>query len=176
MADEPTDPPAPDDKGEGRTFTQADVDRIVQSRLADEKKRHADYDELKAKAAKLDEQEAANKSELEKAQERLAEEERRANEAVARADRLEVVVSKALDEEQAKRVITAAKRLVGTSREELEADADDLLSSFAKPNDDGPKPTPPGKPSEDLKGGGDPSAPPSPDIRKIVDEIPRGGF
>jgi len=173
VADDPDNTPDPD-KGE-RSFTQADVDRIVQSRLAEEKKRHADYDELKAKAQKLDEQEAANQSELEKANAKLAEAEKRANEAQARADRLEVVVSKALDEEQAKRVTTAAKRLVGSSREELEADADDLLSSFAKPGDgEPPKPTPPGKPSEDLKGGGDPSAAPSPDIRKIVEDIPRG--
>lgn len=46
-----------------KTFTQADVDRIVTKRLSD----FADYDELKAKAEKFDAAEEANKSELEKA-------------------------------------------------------------------------------------------------------------
>lgn len=174
MADEPTPDDAPK-APEGKTFTQDDVDRIVKDRLAKEKARTADYDELRAKAAKLDEQEAASKSELEKATERLAEAEKRAAEAQARADRLEVVVNKALDEEQARRVTTAAKRLVGSSRDELEADADDLLASFGAPPDPD-KPKPPSRPVEDLKGGGDPSAAPEPDIRKVVADIPRSGF
>ena len=46
-----------------KTFTQADVDRIVTKRLS----AFADYDELKAKAEKFDEVEEANKSELQKA-------------------------------------------------------------------------------------------------------------
>jgi hypothetical protein len=46
-----------------KTFTQADVDRIVTKRLSD----FADYDELKAKAEKFDEAEEASKSELQKA-------------------------------------------------------------------------------------------------------------
>lgn len=46
-----------------KTFTQADVDRIVTNRVA----RYSDYEELKAKAAKFDEAEEANKSELQKA-------------------------------------------------------------------------------------------------------------
>jgi hypothetical protein len=75
-----------------KTFTQADVDRIVQDRLARAKSAPpADYEDLKAKAAKFDELDAANKSELEKAQEaaRKATEERakaveRANAALRR--------------------------------------------------------------------------------------------
>ena len=48
-----------------KTFTQADVNRIVADRVSD----FSDYEELKAKAAKYDEAEEANKSELQKAQE-----------------------------------------------------------------------------------------------------------
>lgn len=48
------------------TFTQADIDRIINKRFA----KYADYDELKAKAEKLDEIEEANKSELQKVTER----------------------------------------------------------------------------------------------------------
>lgn len=77
----PTDPPAggppPDPKsgeGESKTFSQAEVDRIVQERLARAKaKPPADYEDLKAAAAKLAEIEEANSSELEKAQRRATE-------------------------------------------------------------------------------------------------------
>lgn len=53
--------------------TQDELDRRVGERLARERAKFADYDELKAKAAKLDEVEAANKSELQKAQDAIAE-------------------------------------------------------------------------------------------------------
>jgi hypothetical protein len=68
-------PPAGD---AGRTFSQADVDRIVQERLARAKTTPpADYEDLKQKAAKLDEIEKANQTELERAQARAAELEQR---------------------------------------------------------------------------------------------------
>lgn len=56
---------------EPRTFTQEQVDSIVKERLARAKsEKPADYDELKAKAAKYDELEEAKKTELEKVTER----------------------------------------------------------------------------------------------------------
>ena len=71
----PNPPPAPPPAAD-KTFTQTELDRIVQDRVA--RARPADYDDLKAKATKFDEIDAANKSELEKAQEaaRKASEER----------------------------------------------------------------------------------------------------
>jgi len=52
---------------EAKTFTQEQVDKIVQERLKRAKsEKPADYDELKAKAARLDEIEDAQKSELER--------------------------------------------------------------------------------------------------------------
>lgn len=63
---------APDPKNEAgassKTFTQEQVDDIVKNRLARERERTADYDELKAKAAKHDEAEAARMSETERLQ------------------------------------------------------------------------------------------------------------
>lgn len=53
-----------------RTFTQAELDSIVKDRLAREKGKYADYEELKAKATKFDEFEEAQKSELQKVTER----------------------------------------------------------------------------------------------------------
>ena len=49
-----------------KTFTQSEVDTIVKERLKRDREKYADYDALKEKAAKFDEYEAANKTELEK--------------------------------------------------------------------------------------------------------------
>ena len=63
---DPTPDPAPP-ADSGKTFTQADLDKQIQQRLDRERKRFADYDAVKAKAAKLDEIEKANATDLEKA-------------------------------------------------------------------------------------------------------------
>lgn len=61
------------DNGDGDTanksFTQEEVNRIVESRLARERGRYSDYDEVKAKANAYDEFEEAQKSELQKERE-----------------------------------------------------------------------------------------------------------
>lgn len=57
---------------EEKTFTQAELDAIVSDRLKRDRAKYADYEELKAKAGKLDEIEEASKSELQKATERAA--------------------------------------------------------------------------------------------------------
>jgi hypothetical protein len=115
MSNDPTPDPKPvDDSAD--TFTQADVDRIVAERLKREreatKAKFADYDDLKAKAA--------GATTLE---ERVAGIEKQAKESEARAMRAEVANAKGLTP-------TQAKRLVGESREELEADADELIKDI----------------------------------------------
>ncbi|MCV7621923.1 DUF4355 domain-containing protein [Micrococcus luteus] len=52
--------------------TQEELDNIIQKRLAKERAKYADYDELKSAAEKFQEIEDAKKSELEKATERAA--------------------------------------------------------------------------------------------------------
>jgi hypothetical protein len=83
---EPTPTPAPEPTP-GKTFTQAELDRVIADRLARQKAQFADYDELKAKADKLKEIEDANKTELERAQQRAQELETQATEAAERAKR-----------------------------------------------------------------------------------------
>ena len=95
-----------------QSFTQADVDRIVRERVKRERDKFADYDDLKTKAGE--------KASLE---ERVAEIERQARESESRALRAEVANAKGLTPNQ-------AKRLIGATREELEADADDLLKDI----------------------------------------------
>lgn len=62
----------PEQTGEGqeRTFTQEEVDKLVESRLWREREKYKDYEDLKAKADKYDAAEEAQKSELQKATER----------------------------------------------------------------------------------------------------------
>ena len=57
----------------GKTFTQAELDAAIESRLTRERAKFADYEALKAKAEKFDKAEEAAKSELQKAQEQAAE-------------------------------------------------------------------------------------------------------
>lgn len=61
----PGEPKPPSD--EGRTYTQADIDKAIEARLARERAKFKDYGDLKAKADRLDQIEAANASDLEKA-------------------------------------------------------------------------------------------------------------
>lgn len=77
MSTETTTPPADGEQNTPRAdtdkgtytppATQADLDQIVEKRLARERAKFADYDEVKAKATKFDEHEAANKPPEQKA-------------------------------------------------------------------------------------------------------------
>ena len=58
---------------ETKTFNQAELDAIVQDRVKRERAKYDGFEDFKAKAQKYDEQEEANKSELQKAQERALE-------------------------------------------------------------------------------------------------------
>lgn len=112
-------------------------------------------DELKKlKESSLSDQqrrESADKAVADK----LAELEKKAEEADARALRAEVASTKGLTPAQ-------AKRLAGSTREELEADADDILESFKPADTGGGSDTdtsrttrPATRPKENLRGGGD---------------------
>lgn len=102
-------------------------------------------------AKRLAEIEEAQKTAEQKAADKAAEAAAQAAKAQREADVLRVAMRKGLTE-------TQAKRLQGESLEELEADADELLASFARaeePSDD--KPEPSSRPKESLKSGSIPS-------------------
>ncbi len=111
-----------------------------------------------------------DKSEVERLTEQVTTLTNQRDAAMTRADRLEVAVTKSLDEGQALRITSAAKRLTGSTREELEADADEFLSAFAAPD---PRPAPVGKPREAFKpGNNDPDAPAEEtDVRKLGERM-----
>lgn len=69
----------PEPQAAERTFTQDDVDRIVAERLKRQKQQFADYDDLKEKAGRLAELEAAQMTQAERLEAELkAEREQRA--------------------------------------------------------------------------------------------------
>jgi hypothetical protein len=115
----------------GKTFTQADLDRIVAERLGRERSKYGDYDQLKAAADELAKLKEAQATEAEKATRQAAKdaEAKVRGELEPRMQRLEVALAHGLPEELGKRVLSAAKRLVGTTREELEADAKEFFAA-----------------------------------------------
>lgn len=115
-------------------------------------------------AKKLEELENTGKTELQKLTDKMSEADKRAAAAEARALRLQVAYDKGLSPAQ-------AKRLVGSTQEELESDADEFLESI-KPSDD--QGAPGNKPRENLKGGGAPAETPEEmDPHKLAAAIPR---
>jgi hypothetical protein len=96
MAEDKTDPKEPDktepkaepkkDPPADKTFTQAELDRVVEERLARERKKFEGFDDIKARAEKFDELEAKNQSALEKAQTKAEKAEKERDEAVQRAN------------------------------------------------------------------------------------------
>jgi len=161
VADDPNPTPTPGDK----TFNQADVDRIVQERLAKEKAKYADYDDLKAKAAQVDQLTESKKTDLDKLTEQIEGLKRSQADADQKALRAEVAMAKGLTPAQ-------AKRLAGASQEELEADADEILEAFPVPS--GTTPPPSRQPKPALSGGGDPSEEPvETNPAKLAEGLPR---
>jgi len=121
-----------------------------------------------AEAAKrLADLEEAGKTEAQKLTDRATAAEQKAAAATATATRLEVALEKAPEGMPIATIRKLAKRLAGTTREELEADADELFAEFGT----GATP-PPGKtPTPALSGGGKPNAEPDIDPEKIAESI-----
>lgn len=170
---------APGGEGEGaggepeRKFSQADIDRIVQDRLARAKiKPPADYDDLKAAKARLDELEAASKTELEKAQEAQRKADERATAAEARANETarrhaierEAVKAKAADPDDVFAVLqTTAKYrdMVTTDDDGQVSGVEDAVKAILadKPHLVGKVSTPTGDGDGGSRGGGEAQKP-----------------
>lgn len=110
----------------GKTFTQAEMNAIIEGRLAREREKYSDYDSLKQKAGQFDEIQEANKTELQKANEK----------AEALAKELEALKAsntiKATREKVAKETEVPVELLTGNDEESCKAQAEAILK-FAKP-------------------------------------------
>lgn len=106
---------------QGKEFTppstQEELDQVIQARIARERNKFADYEDVKAKAARLDEIEQANKSETEKQEEIF-----KALQAENEALKLESLRSRVAADKG-----VPANLLSGTTEEEINAAADALI-------------------------------------------------
>lgn len=85
-----------DPSEEEKSFSQADLDRIIEQRLKRERSRYADYDDLKTAAKQLKELQDAELSEKEKLEKRIQELEDAATEAQQQAQSRELEINEKL--------------------------------------------------------------------------------
>lgn len=136
--------PEPKDGGDGgqkkeqsgKSFSQADVDRIVADRLKREKEKYADYDDLKGKAEKLKDIEAAQMTEQEKAQAKIAELEAKNAETEAKVRAMEITKLRSKLLSEAGLPADLADRVRGETEEEIKADLESL-KAIVKPKNVG---------------------------------------
>jgi hypothetical protein len=158
MGDKPANSPTQDGNtttaptsGGGDEFkpitSQDDLNRIITERIARERSKFSDYPDLKAKAEKFDELDAANKSEIEKATEKAAAAERERDAAAAEAMRWKVAAKHGVSDEDAELFLT------GNDEETLTKQAQRLTDRVAdrkKQNNHVPREgTPPRGPQPD---------------------------
>lgn len=110
-----------------KTFTQAELDKIVGERLSRERAKYEGFDELKAKAAKFDEMEEANKTELQKMSEK-------AQALQTELDSLKKAATiRDLRDKVAKETGVPASLLTGDTEEACKAQAE-AIKEFANPS------------------------------------------
>lgn len=115
--------------GEGvRTFTQEEVDTIVKDRLKREREKYANYDELKDKANKYDQNVDSSKTELQKATEAIAELKNQIS-SYTKAESIRKIREKVSSETK-----VPVSLLTGEDEEKCKEQAEAILA-FAKPKE-----------------------------------------
>jgi len=136
--------------------SQEDLDRIIAARLDRERKKFADYDEVKARAAKYDQLEESKKSETQKLQEQLAQFQERAAAAERDRERLAVIAKHGIPEEYHDLVHGSDAESLAASAAKVQA----LITANAQPQSEASFviPSEGGSPSLALNGDGIESA------------------
>lgn len=125
----------------------------------------------KANAAKLQQYEDQGKSEAERLQQAATSNLTRAEKAEAALRSREIAEARAPEHATVAHIKAVAKRLVGDSDDDLEADADDLFALLAPAP---PTPKTPTRPKERLRGGAEPDEDTEEsDPRKLAALVPR---
>jgi hypothetical protein len=141
--------------------------KLVQAKEADKERLRQRAEEAEAELKKHAD---AQKTDQQKLEERAIGAEKKASSAEQEAARLRVVLKKGLTGDRA---LALAKRLVGESEEDLEADADELLESFKADGGDVGQ-DPPRRPRERLRPGAAPAAEPDEsDPAKLAGQVTR---
>lgn len=113
-------------QNEEKTFTQAELNAIVQKRVGEVQSKYENYEELKEKAQKFDAMEEESKTELQKATEKADALEKEL-ETMKKADEVRTI-----REEVSKATGVPADLLTGDTKETCEEQAKGIMS-FAKP-------------------------------------------
>lgn len=120
----------PEQQNQDKTFTQDELNAIVADRLERERKKYADYDDLKRDAEAYRAKQEADKTELQKAQERIAELEAEQGER-KRKDEHAALVRKVMAEQKVD--AKYASLLTAGTEEDLVAQAKLIGERFAVP-------------------------------------------
>lgn len=162
--DEPTATVEPDDTELGEGGKKAlDAERKAR------RDAEARLKELEPLAAKAKEMEDAKKSEQERVAEQLEAARAEGSEAKATLLRLDVAFDKAPEGMPLSQVRKLARRLSGSTKEELEADADELFADFA-PAVKGEERSG-GRPKERLRPGAAPDVEPEKTPQELADAV-----
>ena len=113
-----------------KTFSQADVDRMIADRLAREQKKYADYGDLKAAKEELDKLKEGQKSELEKANAAREKAEAKAKEFEAKMKLMELNALKSKLAAEAGIPAEFADRIRGEDETSVKADIEELKKIF----------------------------------------------
>lgn len=142
---------------------------------AERKARAAAERRAKDAETKLKEAEDADKSEVERLRGQVADLTKDRDAAVSRADRYEIAAAKGLS-------LSQARRLVGSTKEELETDAEEMRQELGldkekdPPAEDEAKGTGKGLPKENLKAGASNAEDETPDAGKLAESILTSGW
>lgn len=112
-------------EGQQDNFTQEQVNAIVRDRLAKERAKYADYNDLKTKAAEYDKQQEASKTELQKAQDKNAALEKEL------ADMKNQEKVRGIREQVSQKTGVPTNLLTGSTEEDCQQQAESILA-FAK--------------------------------------------
>ncbi|MCH5645155.1 hypothetical protein [Gordonia sp. ABSL49_1] len=150
------------DGGDDKKFTQADIDRIVQSRLGQERnqvaQKYGNLDELLTAKGELDQIKNKDKPEVDQLRSQLTAVTTRAEQAESRATSSDVELLKFRVAAGVEGFpIGAVSRLQGTTEDEIKADAEKFLADFGGVNNQqqGPRPPKPNLQQGNSSGNGD---------------------
>lgn len=121
------------------------------------------WDEITTNAQKYQDLQQQSKTDAQKQADETAAAQKERDETKLEIRRLRVAMRKGLSDAQ-------AKRLIGATEEELEADADELLKSFVKKDDDDPDAGVTRRPRAALRPGSGRTTEPEADTTAVVDQ------
>jgi len=118
---------------ETKTFTQEELNKIIDERLKREREKYKDYSELKKIADEYKKIKEAEMTEQEKLQQKLSEYERTLLDKEREAEELRVELLKVRILDEMGLPKTWAKRIFGTNEEEIRQDAEELKKMLGTP-------------------------------------------